>query len=112
VGSEAESDVTTDEFPKVTTARKPAPDESKIECGVHGSAQEAFACEHLVADPKQKWFSDEPTEGNLCPDAWCLRCEEVYLEQGEWNDENSSRLKIKLLCHRCYELLRNQRVDS
>jgi len=27
-------------------------------------------------------------------------------EQGVWSDKNSSRLRVKLICHRCYEQLR------
>lgn len=81
-----------------------------IDCNLHGAGHATYVCEHLVADPKQQWFSDEPSPANPWPDAWCSRCDEAYQEQGEWNDNNSGFIKIKLLCHRCYESLRVQRT--
>ena len=79
-----------------------------IECGQHGSGKQTFVCEHLAANPSQPWFSDVRTASNLWPDAWCSQCNAIYEEQGEWNDTNSGRINIRLLCHRCYESLRSQ----
>jgi len=77
-------------------------------CSAHGSGTNTFVCEHLVVNPKQKWFSSPPSTDKPWPDAWCAECDAVYQEQGEWNEENEGRLPIKLLCHHCYEALRNQ----
>jgi hypothetical protein len=76
-----------------------------VKCHTHGWGEETFICEHLVAHPEQPWFADPPTPENRWPDAWCLQCEQAYQEQGEWNDRNSGRTNIELLCHRCYESL-------
>lgn len=78
----------------------------ELECGTHGVGYQTFVCEHLFADPAQTWFSDDPTESSNWPDAWCARCNDLFLQQREWNDKNESSLKIKLLCHRCYEMIR------
>jgi hypothetical protein len=78
----------------------------QVECDDHGSGSAAYACEHLVANPAQKWFSQEPNEEHQWPDAWCADCEVLFQEQAEWNDENEPKTKIKLLCHHCYEELR------
>ncbi len=91
---------------------KPASDEGKVACASHGLGQQTFICEHLVLDPQQKWFSDEPSVAQPWPDAWCARCDELYQERGGWNDENSSRLKIKLVCHRCYQSLRERETRT
>ena len=99
-------------YPRVAAPPTPAPDKGKVDCDVHGSGQQSFACEHLVLDPKQLWFSEEPSAADLWPDAWCVRCDELYQERGAWDDENSSRLRIKLLCHRCYQSLRQQEVRT
>ncbi len=69
-------------------------DEGKVDCRTHGRRQQAFICEHLVLDPKQEWFSDDPNVTNPWPDAWCAKCDELYQERGEWDDENSGGLKI------------------
>jgi hypothetical protein len=77
-----------------------------IACSAHGQAGETFVCEHLIAKPGQRWFSDEPTPENPWPDAWCTACNSFFEEQGEWNKKNEAHLKIKLLCHLCYEQFR------
>jgi hypothetical protein len=83
-----------------------------IECVTHGKGISTFVCEHLVADPAQVWFSSEPDESNRWPDAWCARCEQIFHEQGEWNELNETRINIKLLCHRCYESNRKQSIPA
>lgn len=83
-------------------------DERKIECGVHGAGQLTNVCEHLAQNPGQEWFSDLPTPSKPWPDASCGDCDRAFQEQGEWNDSNSGRIKIKLLCRHCYESLRSQ----
>jgi hypothetical protein len=93
-------------------ASTPALSDRRIDCGIHGEAQKAFVCEHLVSNPEQQWFSDRPAPSNPWPDAWCAQCDEIYQEQGEWNDTNEERTKIKLLCHLCYESLRKQDPTS
>ncbi len=86
----------------------PAPSHGAVDCELHGLGRPTYVCEHLVAEPKQEWFCDLPTAANPWPDAWCARCDEVYQERGEWNEKNEGRIRIKLLCHRCYESLRRQ----
>lgn len=81
---------------------------NELECSTHGVGYQTFVCEHLVADPAQVWFSNDPTDSNHWPDAWCTACNDLFLQQGEWNDKNESNLRIKLLCHRCYEMLRGK----
>jgi len=78
----------------------------KIECATHGDGFATYACEHLVANPVQEWFSSEPDETNKWPDAWCATCDVFFQEEGEWNEKNESKIKIKLLCHHCYEKAR------
>jgi hypothetical protein len=77
-----------------------------INCNTHGSAHETYVCEHLIANPRQQWFSQEPDLENPWPDAWCAICDSFFQEQGEWNKQNEKNLKIKLLCHLCYEVFR------
>ncbi len=83
---------------------------TRIGCGEHSEGFATYICEHLVADPSQEWFSATPSESNPWPDAWCARCDEVFQKQGEWNDKNEINAKIKLVCHRCYEAMRNKQI--
>lgn len=76
----------------------------EIKCNQHGRAYETFVCEHLAAQPNQKWYSNEPTRDEPWPDAWCADCNLILeANNGEWQDHEP---KIKLLCHRCYESFR------
>lgn len=87
-------------------------DKHEIECSDHGNGYATYVCEHLVAQPAQEWFSREPDEQNAWPDSWCAACAVFFQEQGEWNEANEKKLKIKLLCHRCYEKLRAQALPE
>ena len=80
-----------------------------VECSHHTKGFATYICGHLLANPAQEWFSNKPDEEQPWPDAWCARCEALFLEQGEWNDKNQSRREIKMVCHHCYENLRSQR---
>ena len=83
--------------------------ESKtIVCSAHGDAYPTYLCEHLVANPAQRWHGSYPSQDNPWPDAWCPVCDLEYLKEGEWNDNNEPNLKIKLVCHHCYESFRSQ----
>jgi hypothetical protein len=80
-------------------------DSKQIDCETHGPAFKTYVCEHLASDPKQEWFAREPEEGNPWPDAWCGACDEQFMREGQWTDQN--HCKIVLLCHHCYETKRS-----
>ena len=80
----------------------------RIDCDNHGGGFAAYICKHLVANPAQKWFGNQPDDEDKWPDAWCAVCEEIFQEQGEWNEKNESKVEIKLVCHRCYEEMRGK----
>ena len=81
-------------------------DTQQIACETHGAAFKTYVCEHLAANPQQEWFSRDPEEGNPWPDAWCAICDEQFMRDGEWKEQNTC--KIVLLCHHCYEAKRSQ----
>jgi len=86
-------------------------DSEKLACPEHGEATATYVCEHLAADPVQRWYSDYPSAGTPWPDAWCAACNHVYLREGEWNERNECDLDIRILCHHCYENARSDSVD-
>ena len=83
-------------------------DANQIKCSTHGAGYRTYVCEHLISNPVQQWFSDNVSEEKRWPDAWCAACDRVFQEQGQWNDQNESKIKIQLLCHQCYESLRSR----
>lgn len=86
-------------------------DFDQINCSEHGKASTTYVCEHLVADPVQKWHSDYPSEDSPWPDAWCAACNAEYLKEGEWNEHNEDNVPIKIICNYCYENARSDSVD-
>ncbi len=84
------------------------PHANQIKCSTHGSGHGTYVCEHLISNPEQQWLSDNASELKRWPDAWCEACDGVFHEQGEWNDQNESKINIQLLCHHCYESLRSR----
>jgi hypothetical protein len=89
-----------------------APELKQLDCATHGAGLQTFVCEHLIANPAQQWFSGEATNENKWPDAWCAACDAFFQQEGEWNKTNESNVKIKVLCHRCYEMFREQRKSA
>jgi len=85
---------------------------AEVNCSSHIKGFETFVCKHLALNPTQKWFSENPSESNPWPDAWCEVCNLAFEEEGEWNGQNEWRMKIKLLCHRCYESARAKETQS
>ncbi len=85
------------DLPRHGNGKKP------ITCQTHGIAYETYVCEHLFRNPEQQWFSQEQDLENPWPDAWCGLCNSYFQQQGEWNEQNEKDLKIKLLCHHCYQ---------
>jgi hypothetical protein len=86
----------------------PADGAKRIECVTHGTGFATYVCEHLVASPSQQWFSGNTDDTHEWPDAWCVICDAFFQEEGQWNEKNEAKLKIKLLCHYCYERKRSQ----
>lgn len=87
----------------------------ELECAQHGKAYTAYVCEHLIAQPGQKWHCDYPDADNSWPDAWCAICDAHYQAEGEWNERNEDLVPIKLICHVCYEDARTaslERIDG
>jgi hypothetical protein len=84
---------------------------TKIQCAGHGEAYSTFVCEHLATKVPQEWFGDLPEEDNPWPDAWCAKCNSIFLREGEWNEENEKEIKLKIICDRCYSDARSLSVD-
>ncbi len=77
--------------------------DNSIYCSQHDESSAAYICEHLVANPAQRWCCDYPSEDTQCPDAWCEQCDAEFQKEGEWNERNEGSAKIKVVCKDCYE---------
>jgi hypothetical protein len=95
-------------YTDIALAPQPDARRPEVQCSAHGRGLSTYVCEHLVANPAQSWFSDEPCAAEPWPDGWCAQCERIYQEAGEWNEQSAGRIQIKRVCHRCYESLRRR----
>ncbi|RJG48631.1 DUF6882 domain-containing protein [Motilimonas pumila] len=85
-------------------------------CHQPHSQQVTYLCQHLIA-AKQAGFNtayDEESPDVLYPDAWCDKCLEVLMQQGEWNQIAEDFAAFSAHCSHCYHSARqaNWRQDD
>lgn len=85
--------------------------EDTVECPTHGTASEAWVCQHLVGASEKLGFNvgydvDDPDD--YYPDAWCDECEKALETEGEWNETSQAFANIKLVCSGCYQDIRER----
>lgn len=79
-----------------------------INCNKHGHTQPAILCSHLVKDGyelknKLGWVQAEYDPSNIEPGdlmAWCNDCDEIYENEGGWNDNNDDHFSV--VCQHCF----------
>ena len=85
-------------------------DDDSVTCESHGRSPATYMCGHLAENPVQRWHGNVRTPDNAWPDAWCDRCNAAFLRDGEWTDENSQGLNLKIFCCGCYEHAKGRSV--
>lgn len=79
-----------------------------VSCGAHESGRRAFVCRHLNKKTKvgfEEAFETHEDMELLDDDdfqAWCVECENVRQQEGEWNDTSMKFANIKIVCEVCY----------
>ena len=81
--------------------------EKKIQCKKHGERYPAFVCQHLVDGTGLGFwepFDSDPTKTYTEEElnAWCNKCDEILIKEGEWNDKSEAFAQIKLVCDKCF----------
>ncbi|WP_419698609.1 DUF6882 domain-containing protein [Mucilaginibacter sp. NFX135] len=80
--------------------------EKVVLCDSHGSGRLAFVCQHLNKNEysgfHEAFESDPLIEPEDDYQAWCTECENIRLQEGEWNDVSMEFAKIKVICNQCY----------
>jgi hypothetical protein len=80
----------------------------KIECPIHGLNDSAYVCQHLNLTDKIGFIETYDPQ-NPCSEilqALCQKCDDVVMEEGEWNARVESYTKIKLICIECFAQMR------
>ena len=99
---------------RCTSHEDTAPMSDTIYCNTHGECEPTIVCSHLAEHSAGQGFnSDEPTEEEPCPDAWCDACDAILEAEQGWTEEAEKLIKLSVLCSGCYELsrIRNTRTD-
>jgi hypothetical protein len=80
-----------------------------IYCPTHGAdREEAFVCKHLL-NGENLGFVISEEEPVRHPDAWCTSCDRFRLDNGgDWSEELTKAIDIKLVCGDCYEAIRRK----
>jgi hypothetical protein len=77
-----------------------------VECQAHGVGPVAFVCQHVLKGSNLGFHEAIESDPLIEPDddywAWCDGCEQVYLQQGEWNDVMKNTTQMKVVCDQCY----------
>lgn len=76
----------------------------RVECSEHGDQQPAFVCRHLNLRERvgfvEGYDPDDPHRPLF--HAWCAACDEILVEEGEWNDRSEAFASPQLACQACY----------
>lgn len=84
------------------------PESGMVDCPEHGSEGPAFVCRHLNLETPvgfvEGYDPDDP-ETELYQ-AWCRACDEVLVEEGDWNDRSEAFAGIRMVCRGCYREMR------
>jgi hypothetical protein len=80
-----------------------------VQCQEHGARTCAFVCGHLLTAMQEgtssngPWIVEDATTDDPEPAAWCLDCERLLAEEGEWTDRMDEFADLRLICDRCFE---------
>jgi hypothetical protein len=74
---------------------------------LHGPGTATWVCQHLhFGVGCGVHHADEPDDP--WPDAWCDSCARVLEHESEWTDAMREHAAMRMLCHRCYEFVRER----
>ncbi len=75
---------------------------SKMDCPRHGTQRPAFICTHLQHGENIGFFESDDNEPEFSfRTAWCKSCDNILLEQGEWNDVSEGHAQVMVICEGC-----------
>lgn len=78
-----------------------------VDCGPHGRRVAAVVCCHMLESNEPVGFVENSSDPNDLQ-AWCGRCEEVFLAEGEKTDAFEAFNDRHIVCRECYRLLKDQ----
>jgi hypothetical protein len=76
-----------------------------VDCGPHGKRVAAVVCCHMIESPHPVGFIENSSDPNDLQ-AWCERCEEMFLAEGDKTDAFEAFNDRAIVCCVCYQELK------
>lgn len=83
----------------------PKPKSSCVNCSQHGQQVAAVVCCHMIDASDSVGF----VENSVDPEdlqAWCEKCEQFFLAEGEMTDAFMAFNDFAVVCNDCYQALK------
>ena len=81
-----------------------------IHCDEHGDAYGRLVCEHLLDGSGVGFFSDDDETDEEWPAAWCAACDQYIASVTDWEHDDFWQ-RLRVVCHRCYEGIRDRQLN-
>ena len=77
-----------------------------VDCDKHGRGIAAIVCRHLCNEKEATagFFENNSEPGDK--QAWCQKCEELFLKEGELTDEFKKFNDMAIVCESCYDIIK------
>ena len=76
-----------------------------VHCGSHGKRVAAVVCRHMIESSEPMGFVENSSDPNDLQ-AWCERCEEMFLAEGEKTEAFEKFNDRAMVCCDCYSDLK------
>jgi hypothetical protein len=73
-----------------------------IDCAQHGRQRSCALCSHLIHAAGLGFNTDDPTNENPFPDAFCDFCQAVLEEENGWTERAKELVPCSIVCGQCY----------
>lgn len=76
-----------------------------VDCGPHGKRVAAVVCRHMLESNEAVGFIENSSDPNDLQ-AWCARCEEMFLLEGDKTEAFEAFNDRAIVCCVCYAVLK------
>ena len=83
-----------------------------VDCDKHGRGLAAVVCRHLCNDKTALLGFVENSSEPGDRQAWCLKCEEFFLAEGEMTEAFREFNHMAIVCEACYEVLKSRHTPA
>jgi hypothetical protein len=82
-----------------------------VDCGPHGRRVAAVVCRHMIESSEPAGFIENSSDPNDLQ-AWCGRCEELFLAEGDKTEAFEAFNGMAIVCCVCYSELKAKHSED